>query len=120
MWLRGASFLQHEPETWPVLTDLLSTLTEVRKTAMVVVVVAHIQQSAYSDKTALLGKKKILKSSFQKLSLFMHEMKLKRVTLNVIRVGGRLANAGTLDAKFPAILPTVHGIPPPPQSSRRT
>jgi len=48
MWLRGASFLQHEPETWPVLTDLLSTLTEVRKTAMVVVVVAHMVAAEYN------------------------------------------------------------------------
>jgi len=58
----------------------------------------------------------------------MHEMKFERVTLNVIRVGGGLENAGgTLwreisgnSSEKSPFYSTINGIPPPLQSSRMT
>ncbi|XP_075154313.1 uncharacterized protein LOC142227952 [Haematobia irritans] len=72
-------------------------------------IVNEIQQSTYSEEIQRIKKNEVLKPCFQKLTPFIEEKNIFNNSREIIRVGGRLANAPlSYDTKFPALLPKDH------------
>ncbi|XP_073835822.1 uncharacterized protein [Musca autumnalis] len=71
--------------------------------------VSLVQQSCYASDLQALEKGNVVQPSLQKLTPFLHKMEIGTKEINILRVGGRLANAEIpLDARFPALLPKDH------------
>ncbi|XP_073820296.1 uncharacterized protein [Musca autumnalis] len=71
--------------------------------------VSLVQQSCYASDLQALEKGNVVQPSLQKLTPFLHKMEIGTKETNILRVGGRLANAEIpLDARFPALLPKDH------------
>ena len=73
------------------------------------IIVANIQAEVYSYELKCLTKESSISTNLKTLSPFVHEFNIGYKTFNILRVGGRLANAELpFDAKFPALLPKDH------------
>ncbi|XP_061387580.1 uncharacterized protein LOC133322632 [Musca vetustissima] len=72
-------------------------------------VISLVQRSCYSSDIQAIESGTVAHPSLQKLTPFLHKMKVGNEEINILRVGGRLTNAPIpYDARFPALLPKDH------------
>ncbi|GBP10481.1 hypothetical protein EVAR_70789_1 [Eumeta japonica] len=72
-------------------------------------IIAHIQKLYFKEDIIAISKGKVLKSSLQKLTPFVHTISMNASCVQILRVGGRLDKAPIpYETRFPALVPKDH------------